>query len=329
MGFTDFPEFPHTHFENDPSMHEFIGLYRELVDKYSGTYDMIRSLTQRVDKYEANINKWKSDLESIVIPNMVKNSVSQAMSKYEMEVKQIQSDIVELQKFDSRTELRLQQLAMEIDAGVKEAIMISDEHLLSEVAKINASLDTIRNSVTELDKKYTNVIDRLKAEMAVRDEAVLASSKRYTDSKVSEIFKLIHDLDLDHDEHSLKWLWDNGCNFGGYDAYQWYMDVEITAQMWHDLEWMDCVDWYVRGREVFRWFDRKHRIFSPWTGKLSYPEEIFTQLFAFLKVGGLTAGEYEDKKVSAERYEEMDIDAKTYDWLAKLLNWKGEDKEDV
>ena len=342
MGYS---EFPHTNYEQQ-DMSEFIKIYKELLGNYAGTLDKITALTKRLDQYEANMDKNMIEIRDVFVPNAVNAALDIAMKPYKLEIEDIKTDIakndiaiIALNEYVDQTKAELLSDISTLEAQTKvlidaitnrvntiettlsERISTVENDLKAEIARVeNEANDKIDGYREDMLEQIAHINSRTYAEMITRDAAVLAESKRYTEARIADVEATVSAIKLALDKESIKWVWDNGCNFGGYSAYQWFMDVTITAEDWQKANFT-CVDWYVRGREVFDWFDRRHFIFSPFTGKLTSPTAVLMQTIDFLKTGAITAGEYDALQLSAEEYDNKKISAFDYDWHGKdVLN---------
>lgn len=305
-------EFPACDFEGQ-DMHEFIMLYKELVDDYSGTLKMIQDVSTRLDKYTADMNAQISNITNVIVPQSVNSAVANAMAGYQQEINTIKARI---NAIDSQINA-LQNSTVELDSKIDSMVSTLRGEIQSAYTNLVQQISVMQNYLhTQIEVVETDLndkIEKLTASMIVRDEATYARATQYTDSKIADIQKLIEQINLEIDKASIKWVWDNGCNFGGYSAWLWYQETPITAQEWHDKKFT-CVDWYVRGREIFSWFKRRMFMFSPITGRYESVQHVVYDLCNVLKINGITAQEYEDRQITAQQYEEWKLRADEYDW---------------
>lgn len=317
MGYSEFPHSDYDHAE----MHEFIALYKELLGKYSGTLQMIENLTKRLDDYEANLNDKWNQLVTVFVPAEIKKALDKEMAKYEQELLQINNSIVALR--NSVTEL-----STRIDGNYND--------LLGEMNNLNGKIDRevriLSNRIDGLKTMFDADIamlsahvkeedDKIKADMIVRDTAVEAKSKQYTDSKISELKTLIDKIEIESNLFAIKWLWDYATTYGGYNALEWYNDSTITAEMWHKRKFT-ALDWHVRGKELWGWFLRKYSyMYSPVTGHYEDVRKVVYDLCNIVKPNPLTAEEYEQLQITAAQYENKQITGFEYDWNGGNISW--------
>lgn len=319
-------EFPYADYSSI-DMSEFIKMYKELRDTYQGTLDKINVVNKRLDEYEASMD------------SKAAQAVANAMVAYQAELAHIKTDITNLNtsilNLRNYTDAQDEKLQVNIDRNYSALVDLIDTEKELMIERLNTSLQVVNTRIDRLSDKVDanklefldmielqnlrieTINDKTYAEMIVRDTATLAKAEDYTDSLVDSLQKQIDDIERVTDGEALKWLWDNGCNFGGYNAYQWYMDTSITAEEWHNRKFT-AVDWYVRGREVFHYFDRRNFMFSPISVKRVPVQYCILELANLLK-NGLTAEEYEKLQITAQEYDIKKIPAFDYDWEGKEL----------
>lgn len=352
-----YSEFPHTNYSDHDHV-ELILLYKKLVAEYEGTLEEITEVSNRLDKYEADMDARILNIENVIVPQAVNRAVQDAMYSYQQEVNtrfnnmnnrlstienmydSIQVDLQELndsftaQLSAVRQELlgkvsdlqaqinnfnnQVTNLAKKIDEFEKNTI--SEMDLFKEqVMKENDSfIEEVNKEVTKFEENIDNWLKVLRADYTLRDDEVLSSANKYTDVKVSALHTLIESLNLASNEKEVRWVWQYGCCFGGYNAIQWYNEAPITCEDWNKSG-ITCVDWYVRGREVFGWFDRRKFMFSPVSGRYVDVRVALLELASALKINGLTAGDYEKLGFTAEEYDSFQKTAGEYDWNGKEL----------
>lgn len=319
-------EFPYADYSSI-DMSEFIRMYKELRDAYQGTLDKINVVNKRLDEYEASMD------------SKAAQAVANAMVAYQAELAHIKTDITNLNTSISNlrnyTDAQDEKLQLNIDRNYTTLVALIDTEKELIIERINASLQVVNTRIDRLSDRVDanklelldmielqnlrieTINDKTYAEMIVRDTATLSKAENYTDTLISNLQEQIDALERVTDGEALKWLWDNGCNFGGYSAYQWYMDTAVTAEDWSKRKFT-AVDWYVRGREVFQYFDRRNFMFSPVSGKRVPVQYAVLELANLLK-NAITAEEYDKLQVTAQGYDSKKIPALDYDWDGKEL----------
>lgn len=312
MGYS---EFPSTNYNAD-DMSEFICVYKKLLGNYEGTLKKISDLTVRLNNYEKNMDAYLYELRYTYVPNAVKDALTKEMVQYQNELNAIRQSISTLSSTVEQLSIREDQRFAELTTSIAQL----DNKMQLQVVQLQKQIENVQNQLMKtIQDTATTIngrIDRLQAEMIVRDTATLDQAKAYTDSKISDVMHIIDQIKVEIDKASIRWLWDHAVNFGGYTAQQWYEDVTITADMWHDKEF-SCIDWYIRGREVFHWWDRRNMMFSPVTGKWVDIRQAIYEICNVLKPAGITAQEYEELQITAQEYEKLQITGFEYDWYGK------------
>lgn len=354
-----YSEFPHTLYGNDCDHIELIRLYKELVADYSGTLEEINSVTERLNDYVRDMNAQISNITNTVVPAAVDRAVRESISQYQSEMNtrinnlvnrvstvenmydSIQADIAsasnnlqseidrlraELMGADNTLQTQINNFNRRVD-NLSQRISQFESNTEKQLEDMRRNLyDAIDESADEMEYNigvaFDNLSERISTvenESKLRDMSVLNQSKAYTDDKVSSLHTLIENLDAAEQARKLLWLWQYGCNFGGYNAIQWYNEPMISCEDWNDSE-ITCVDWYVRGREVFHWFGRRNRMFSPVSGRYVDVKEALLELATALKINGITAGDYEQLGFTAREYENFREQAGDYDWNGRVLS---------
>lgn len=325
MGYTyDYSEFPHSDYDRR-DMSELICMVEKLRNNYAGTLTEINNVRKRLDEYEANMNK------------KAEQAVANAMVQYNARIDRLVEDITRIE----RAANDLRNYVDEQDNTITALLRVQIDNVNATIANeislvksiINNQVEEINNRLERLDKKIccvrtelltkiemqNNRIDHINestyADMIVRDTATLKKANDYTNTEIDRLQKAIDDLKLSTDTESIRWLWDNACNFGGYNAYQWYMDTSITAQEWSDTKFT-ALDWYIRGRELFHWFDRRTFMFSPVSGRRLPVQIVLYELANVLKEA-LTGSEYEKLLITAGQYDSKKLTGYQYDWYGK------------
>lgn len=202
---------------------------------------------------------------------------------------------------------------------LREDVKTENESLKEE---INSDTSKFKHDIiAEIDyfeKEVKNNLLLNENDYTLRDSITLAKANEYTDRKVSALHTLIESLNLASNVKQLRWVWQYGCCFGGYNAIQWYNETPITCEEWNKSE-ISCIDWYIRGREVFKWFDRRKFMFSPVSGRYVDVREALLELATALKINGLTAEDYDRLGFTAEEYDSYKESAGEYDWNGREL----------
>ncbi len=317
MGYSEFPHSDYDHAE----MHEFIALYKELLSKYSGTLQMIENLTTRLDNYETTIDAKWNQLVTVTVPAEIKRALDNAMGHYEEELRDIERSLTALNmkniELNNKVDKNYDDLLGEmnnLNSKINNEVRLLSNRIDGIIVRFDADIAMLSSHVKEEN-------DKIKADMIVRDTAVEAKSKQYTDSKISELKTLIDKIEIESNLFAIKWLWDYATTYGGYNALEWYNDSTITAKMWHERKF-SALDWHVRGKELWGWFLRKYSyMYSPVTGHYEDVRKVVYDLYNVVKPNPLTAGEYEKLQITASQYENKQITGFEYDWNGGNISW--------
>lgn len=317
MGYSEFPHSDYDHAE----MHEFIALYKELLSKYSGTLQMIENLTTRLDNYETTIDAKWNQLVTVTVPAEIKRALDNAMGHYEEELRDIERSLTALNmkniELNNKVDKNYDDLLGEmnnLNSKINNEVRLLSNRIDGIIVRFDSDIAMLSSHVKEEN-------DKIKADMIVRDTAVEAKSKQYTDSKISELKTLIDKIEIESNLFAIKWLWDYATTYGGYNALEWYNDSTITAKMWHERKF-SALDWHVRGKELWGWFLRKYSyMYSPVTGHYEDVRKVVYDLYNVVKPNPLTAGEYEKLQITASQYENKQITGFEYDWNGGNISW--------
>lgn len=311
MGYSEFPHSLYGRVDDD--MHELIALYKQLTGKYDGTLNRITEVSNRLDGYITDMNSQIRNIEQNVIPDAVNKSVENATNAFSEAIAKIRNDIRLLSTELERIDAKIDNSFSIFETNMRN-LEISLRALIDALElRMNTGLDAIRDTISQTENRLNLRISEIYADMIVRDNATYFRAKQYMDRQIEHIHDALDKINVEIDKASIKWVWDNGCNFGGYSAIEWYNDTVLTAGIWNKMKFT-AVDWYVRGREVTGFFDRRNYMFSPVSGKYRSLKNVINEICEELKVNGITAGEYEALKISAGDYDKFGLKAGEFDW---------------
>ena len=297
-----------------------------------------RAVQDAMYQYQQDVNNRINNLNIRI--STVENMYDSIQSSIDSAVAGVSEEIDELRDELTRKTGALQTQINEFNNAVN---VLSDKFVKLETSvtvtagNIYSSMDELRRETTETVNKavsdnekfvvdelvafrdiFKGDIGKLRNELLVNDSLIYLRAGRYTDSKVSALHTLIESLNLASNQQEIKWVWQYGCCFGGYNAIQWYNETPITCEDWNRVG-ISCVDWYVRGREIFGWFEHQRFMFSPVSGEYVDVRVALMELAAALKINGLTAEEYDGLGFTAEEYDSYRETAVEYDWNGRSL----------
>lgn len=352
-----YSEFPHTTYSEHGHV-ELIRLYQQLTADYAGTLNEITAVNNRLLQYENDMNSRIVTIETVTVPNAVNRSVQEAMNGYMQDINKRFNDLqIRLSTVENMYDSIQSTIDQEV-GGVRNDLELLRAEVQSiqnnlqgqitgfskQVDQVNANMAAfisgiqaentefrkeIQQNINELDTNMSNrlqeAIDMLvdfqklqREDYIMRDVLNLKDSIAYTDEKVSALHTLIESLNEFQFKEQIRWLWQYGCNFGGYNAIQWYNDTFISCEDWNKSN-ISCTDWYVRGREIFHWFDRQHFMFSPVSGRYVDTRIAILEIATAIKINGITAAEYDSAKYTGQEYNALELSASDYDWNGRRL----------
>lgn len=324
-----YAEFPGTdYYESD--LRELIGLYRKLTADYEGTLNQINTLNERLTAYENSMNSEIQRIVQEVVPNAVNISVRNELDK---ELATINQSINTLnEKYNHLQESLTESIILLKHKDEQLGEMISElshnaemqyndlsgriQKLSSQIQQLNFLYTKLQSDIEKLDIQLNQKILNTRLELLNTIDEKITIESNLTNQAFHRVWDAIEEIKTLNNINTIIKLWQYGCNFGGYDAYKWYQDAWITAEEWSKMDF-SCIDWYVRGREIFNWFDRRNLMISPVSGRLISTQEVIQELCLSLSINGLSAGEYEKLKIPADDYDKLKLPGSIYDWAGK------------
>lgn len=257
----------------------------------------IKSTENLISKVQSDTIKAVSAVEEQLEMNVQHLSVQIQNLNSQMNLLVSQTD-GRIENFESYVHSKLDEFDKKIVDFSEDVLEEFSEMLSQDIAEVNI---IIRREVANIRS------DMIAQEML---------NKAYTDRKIADIKTLIDTIEIESSLKAVTWIWKYGCNFGGYNAMQWYDDVSITAEDWNKSN-VTGVDWYVRGREVFNWFYRRTFMFSPISGNWMSERDVIREMCRYMQINGVTAKQYDDIRLTAGEYDAGRLMAQQYDYAGK------------
>lgn len=340
-----YAEFPGTDlYETD--LRELIGLYRKLTADYEGTLNQITTLNDRLTSYENSMHSEIQRITQEVVPAAVTVSVRNELDKELATINQsirtltenynhLQESLTEQVNVLNRKDEQLGEMITELAhntemqykdlyAQIQNILSLVDIRIDAVKAEFNSTIDKeirklssqLESDINNLNMNLTQKIIDTRLELLEDFNTALDTEHNLNNQEFQRVWAEIDEIKEVNNINTIINLWKYGCNFGGYDAYKWYQDAWVTAEEWSKADF-SCIDWYVRGREIFHWFDRRNLMISPVSGRLVSTQEVIQELCLALSINGLSAGEYEMLKISADDYDKLKLTGDIYDWAGK------------
>lgn len=320
-----FYEAPHTDmFERD--LHEVIRLYDHLTRTYDSLLHDLRDLRFRLDDYvrkmqkeiplevdkririyEQRLEKYRKECENNYanIVRIVDSYQKRTDSQIDAQNKEIKKWHEHLDKHEQYLVKLIQEMQKSFDRSNAELRDAFDEF----VETTNIRMDAWRLFARGLDYENRRWTERLVAELEdkvqeiVREDSTIVWNPYRGDYTSLGIFI----MDMWRGVVPVPW---------GYTCKEWHNDTEVTCQVWNRHKDMTCLDWYIKGKIVFHWKERKERINSWISGKKVYWRQAIREIYPLLfkLLGAIKAGDYDSWNISAEEYEQLQITAREYDF---------------
>lgn len=320
-----FYESPHTnYYEKD--LHEMICLYDHLTKTYDALLHDIRNLRFRLDEYIRSTDRTIAEK----IDSRIK-VYEQLVIKYRRECENNYQKIQALVfSYDKRTNKRMDNIEKQI-RGWHEHLTAHEQKFYKLVNNYQKELKEISNNWNKVFTEFTECVDLRMDAWRIFARGLDYDNRQWTQGLIEELEDTVQDIVMNNDNivrnpyipayTSLQKYIDDMWNFvlpvpWGYTVREWDKDNEVTCDIWDKHKYMTCIDWYIKGKLVFHWKERKERINSWVSGKKVYWRQAIREIYPLLfkLLGAIKAGEYEDWKLTAEEYEQLQATAKEYDF---------------
>lgn len=335
-GNMSYAEFPGTCMgDSDKGHAELIALYKELVSKYSETLGMIKEVNDRLTAYENTMNQrvtaavgpavtaavgtYKNDTDNSIAALAadnanIRNIIAQNDINIRTDMQTLKSQVnTAISTIDTKvdnTQSALTQSNTAINNRIDYEVAGLNSKINSDTARLTTKIDT---GLESLDVKLTEEIERVEKEssdsIAQEHEFTLTMLDIIQRKFEDEIAQIRDETSAD----SIRWLWQYGCDGGGFSVLEWYFASNITCGDWQQVS-PSVEDWYTMGRHLFRKFDQSNKMFDPVTGRLSDVRKVIENLSIIMKDDAITAEEYDKRKITAGHYTALNEKAFCYDW---------------
>lgn len=309
-----YAEFPGTCMgDGDKGHAELIALYKELVSKYSETLGMITEVNNRLTAYENTMNQ---RVAAAVTP-AVNTAVGSYKNDTDSKIAALAADNTNIRNLIAQNDINIRNDMLSLESDVFTAINTVDAKVNSTASSLTQSNNSLNNridsEVLKLNTELRTGIERLEEETS----DAIEQEREFTVRLISIIEKKFTDeISQIRDEtsaNSIRWLWQHGCDGGGFNAIEWYFATNISCEDWQSLS-PTADDWYTMGRYLFRRFDQSNKMFDPVTGLLSDVRRVIENLSIIIKDDAITADEYDKRKITAGQYNALNEKAFCYDW---------------
>lgn len=333
-----FSEFPSTNYA-DINERELIELYKSLVEKYSGTLDEITQVRNNLNKYERDMDTRVIQIQQ-QLEAAIDNEVAMAIRGYEASTNaKLTAFENKLNMLDSKIDSAVKNMNDKIDSTV-EQIRLENEQTIrtvdSKLARVEGKMNTVEAIMSQIEQEqqrlvnamaqtYNNMIAQVEQYNNTMQLWVLNELTKnrdyvceYMEDKVSYLESLVETVELHSSGHALGWLWTYALSIGGFDCMEWSDFTEMTCSIWNNSE-ITCAEWYTDGKRKLRYQSFLDRFFSPLTGYKVDCRTAIYELALLINKDAITAKEYDDLMLTADAYEERQIEAYDYDWKGKVI----------
>lgn len=227
-----------------------------------------------------------------------------------IDIDSVKSDVDYLKEQQVLLNKQMENLANNV-AGVMDnvdnALKLYHNQVLMELASTTSNLTTFVNSQLSQLKIYIDSQDNaILSELRYQIELLKNSIPELTTVIVKSPLtgKLIPIQD------AINELWDN-LRVYALTAYE-YDSMLLTAEKYDGFK-LTAIEYDYYAKERI-YSDPVLYPFSPWTGQRVFYQEILYKLVDYHRTNGITAKQYDDKKLTAQSYDSLSITAFEYDW---------------
>lgn len=312
------------YYERDLS--EMIRLYDHLKKVYDSLLHDIRGLGFRLDDYVRQSNA------------EIPKQVDAAIKRYEQEVEiykkrcdinyqNIQRILEDSKKYNDK---RFDSIEKDIRTWHKH-LSDHEQYLLKLVSSLDTEMQNMFTEWQEEFKHYSELVDFRMDTWRLFARGLDYENKLWTRGLVDDLQKQVEEIvredgtivfnpvrgdytslgvfimDLWGDVLPMPW---------GYSAEEFDCDTEVTCEYWDKHQNLTCITWYINGKNVLHWKERKERINSWISGRKVYWREAIREIYPLLfkLLGSIKAKEYDDWSITADEYEKLEITAREYDF---------------
>lgn len=300
-----YPEFPSSNM-HDVDYHELLCMYDKLTKEYSGLVQDIVNLNTKLNGYIQQVNS--------VIPAQVHNAV-------QAEVFNINSRITALNN-------KLAALSQKHDADIiaeRQARIAGDDELVRQMQQCYQEVLAWRNLVqSQIDAIMPQVdakIADLRFFVITHDGRLLNLFEDRMDTMQEQIDALPTHVGtvynplygtLNSASKTIKDLWNYAVNWNGFTAREWQLTTYVTCEYWNE-NGLNAVDWWTHGKQLLMYYEDRFRVWDFVRGEWVPMQTAIYELSNAVKVGAITAGDYDAKKIPASTYDMKNLKAFCYD----------------
>lgn len=284
-------------------------LYCDVRDKYAGTLDEIAKLNTKLDKYmqdkNSEIDNWM-DVQRAYINSTINGKTEELYQNlYTM--------------LNNKMTEHVQQVTRQMDSFIV-TVTANMNSMNNEIRymkeDISAFETAVNNKLGEYKTTNTNNYNYFTEQYRELDN--------YIRQRIEDITTKL-DADIDYiknrlpaiDNKTFKFYWNLMSTIQGMTAKEWYDYVVMTCEDWNNSK-ITCSEWFARSKKLTGYDTYKSLMFSPFTGELTSLAQIVTEIWSNMKIGAITAGEYDGQEWTAQEIDQLRESVSAYDWAGDV-----------
>lgn len=222
-------------------------------------------------------------------------------------------------------------------AKIKEQQKAINQQIDALQSNVNNVMKNVNNALELYHSQVTSELNATTADLTSFVNSQLLTMRKYVDGQDSAIYSEIrYQIELLKNslpdlttvlvvspytgqlitiQQAINELWDNlrvyAMTASEYDEQNW------TAQTYDDFHLTSFEYDYFAKEYVYH--DPRFYMFSPWTGKKVFYQDVVMKLVELHRSSALTASEYDSKNITATAYDNKTLTAYNYDWNGKTV----------
>lgn len=303
-----YSEFPNSDYHKI-DYHEMFKLYCDVRDKYAGTLDEIAKLNTKLDKYmqdkNSEIDNWM-DVQRAYINSTINGKTEELYQNlYTM--------------LNNKMTEHVQQVTRQIDSfivtvtanmnSMNNEIRYMKEDISAFETAVNNKLGEYKTTNTNNYKYFTEQYRELDNYIRQTIEDIIAK----LDADIEYIKNRLPAID----NKTFNFYWNLMSTIQGMTAKEWYDYVVMTCEDWNNSK-ITCSEWFARSKKLTGYDTYKSLMFSPFTGELTSLAQIVAEIWSNMKIGAITAGEYDEQEWTAQEIDQLRESVSAYDWAGDV-----------
>lgn len=277
----------------------------ESYNKFSGEYE--NYVQEQLKPYQSQIDELTNRFNSIV--DEINNNID--MFKTETNAKIVEQNEV-IKNFKNETNAKIESYKSEIFDALDETQKEIYAHVEAEILRlktdittqVNIQLSFLRRLIDQHDKNVLSIVDAKLIEYLGKIPTGTQLVINPTSGTIDTLQATLYNM---YDYYRVE-----GLTAQQYDA------LELTAEE-YDAQGLTAYDYDFYSTRKLE-IDERFYMYDPFNGSLKLISRVVDELANIHKGdSAFNADEYDALEVTAERYEEQELSAYSYDWQGKLL----------